>query len=108
MEKGIELAPGLNWVVRRRYTFDTDGNQSSVTDIPKSDNRRLAVKIWFDTGLRMNDGTPRTVAAISEIQRKEYLAKGWRIVDTTPMPVQSISAQPEIDIPRRGRKPKGE
>ena len=43
-------------------------------------NRRLPVEIWFDTGKKMNDGTPRTVCAYDEAQREEYLKRGWKPV----------------------------
>ena len=35
---------------------------------------------WFDTGKKMNDGTPRTVCAYDEAQREEYLKRGWKPV----------------------------
>ena len=41
-------------------------------------NRRLGRAVWFDTGLRMKDGTPRMVCAYDEAQLQEYLNKGWR------------------------------
>ncbi|MBI5560560.1 MAG: hypothetical protein HY883_04740 [Deltaproteobacteria bacterium] len=45
---------------------------------PGRDNRRLSAAVWFDTGLKMNDGTPRTVCAHDEAQRHEYINKGWK------------------------------
>ncbi len=37
--------------------------------------------IWFDTGLKMNDGkTKRTVYAGSVAQKEEFLKKGWKVI----------------------------
>lgn len=33
---------------------------------------RLVQPIWFDTGLRMKDGTPRTIAAYDQVQLQKY------------------------------------
>lgn len=37
---------------------------------------------WFDTGLVMNDEkTKRTVYAKSEVEKEEFLKKGWKIIE---------------------------
>ena len=33
---------------------------------------RLLKPVWFDTGLRMSDGTPRTIAAYDHEQLRRY------------------------------------
>lgn len=35
---------------------------------------------WYDTGLKMPDGTPRTVRAADEAEAQEYENKGWKEV----------------------------
>ncbi len=37
---------------------------------------------WFDTGLVMNDAkTKRTVYAKSEVEKEEFLKKGWKVIE---------------------------
>jgi hypothetical protein len=33
--------------------------------------------VWFKTGRKMQDGTPRTVCAKTEVEEAEYIKKGW-------------------------------
>ena len=33
--------------------------------------------VWFKTGRKMQDGTPRTVCARTEVEEAEYTRKGW-------------------------------
>lgn len=68
-------------------------------------DRRLMNQVWFDTGLKMADGTPRTVAASSEAEVVEYRKKkGYREIGIH----QPVTAPVTVPAPQCGEPTPGD
>lgn len=65
--------------------------------------------VWFETGRKMEDGTPRTVCAKTEVEVAEYKKKGWAQIDPSAKAPKTTGPGPTPGVTKtsgRGRKTK--
>ena len=64
--------------------------------------------VWFKTGRKMEDGTPRTICAKTEVEVAECKRKGWAQVDPNAKAPKATGPAPTPGVTQtRGRKKAG-
>ena len=100
-----------NLGVINRYEI-RDGRTVSKTAVPTEKNKIMNKTIWFEIGRTIKNGAgediPMTVAARTQLEYEDCLAKGWKPaeIEASPLAIDSVNgpAAPIPDVTKRKRK----